>query len=62
MDLGRGGALSNYYGTTTLSDCTLSSNHADTVRPFTTPPSPAASCDDHPTAPLSSPSLTKPLR
>ena len=56
-----GGALYNNQGTTTLSGCTLSSNDADQVRPSAAPlppPRPATS----PTAPLSDPSLPKPLR
>ena len=56
-----GGALYNNQGTTTLSGCTLSSNHADNVRPAAAPrppPRPATT----PTAPLSAPSLPKPLR
>ena len=42
----RGGAIGNYQGTTTLSDCTLSSNQADNVRPSAAPLPLAASCDD----------------
>ena len=42
-----GGAIYNYVGTTTLSGCTLSSNHADDVRPSAAPhPLRAASRDD----------------
>ena len=56
-----GGAINNYDGTTTLSDCTLSSNYAYAVRASAAPrppPRPATT----PTAPLSAPSLPKPLR
>ena len=57
-----GGALYNLgggdnLGTTTLSGCTLSGNHADEVRPSTVSrPSPQRSATS-PTAPLSAPSL-----
>ena len=56
-----GGAINNYDGTTTLSDCTLSSNHADDVRPSAAPRPPTRPATT-PTAPLSAPSLPKPLR